>query len=273
MFGVNVRYIMITSPRNNQIKQAQKLLRKKYREEQGLLLLEGVRLIRDALNSAVLPKVVYYAPERIALNPAAETLIARLRAAQVDCVSCAVKALAPLSTTKSPQGIVALVPLPRNAVAARASLILILDQIRDPGNAGALLRSAEAAGVEQVIFAPFTVDVMNDKVLRAAMGAHFRLPVATCRNWGEIIDLCDNIAPPGLQVYLATPKARSAYDTILWRDPAALIIGGEAEGASLEAQQWAKPVAIPMAGATESLNAAVAGSVILFEAARQRRGR
>jgi TrmH family RNA methyltransferase len=149
----------------------------------------------------------------------------------------------------------------------RPTLILLLDQVREPGNAGALLRSAEAAGADLVIFAPNTVDPFNDKAVRAGMGSHFRLPLQICRTWEQVLGLLGDIP-----LYLAEARADLAYDEMDWRRPAGLVVGGEADGASEEARRAATPIAIPMLGDAESLNAAVAGAVILFEAARQRRG-
>jgi TrmH family RNA methyltransferase len=119
--------------------------------------------------------------------------------------------------------------------------------------------------VEQVILAPKTVDPYNPKVVRGAMGAHFRLPIVAL-SWPEIAE-----ALAGVHVLLADVRAERAYYEVDWARPSALIIGGEAHGASREARELAAAaIAIPMSGEAESLNAAMAASVILFEAARQR---
>jgi TrmH family RNA methyltransferase len=148
----------------------------------------------------------------------------------------------------------------------RPGLILVLDQVRDPGNLGTILRTAEAAGAGQVLLAPGTVDVYNPKVVRGAMGAHFRLPVATLE-WPAISQRVAERA-----VWLADATGEVAYDAVDWTQPAALIVGGEATGAGEEATALATGrVSIPMAGRAESLNAAMAATVLLFEAARQHR--
>jgi TrmH family RNA methyltransferase len=145
-------------------------------------------------------------------------------------------------------------------------LTLLLDQVRDPGNAGTLLRSATAAGVELALFGPETVDPFNEKVLRAGMGAHFRLPIRTVASWEEMA------AWLGAQrFYLADASGPLDYDKVDWRVATTLAVGGEANGASAWIRERATSIRIPMMRATESLNAAVAGSIILFEAARQRR--
>jgi TrmH family RNA methyltransferase len=135
--------------------------------------------------------------------------------------------------------------------------------VRDPGNLGTILRSAEAAGVGQVILAPGTVDLYNPKAVRGAMGAHFRLPVAGL-DWPAI---AGRLA--GRAVWLADAAGETPYDQVDWAVPSALIVGGEAAGAGDQAAALATGrVSIPMAGGAESLNAAMAATVILFEAAR-----
>jgi TrmH family RNA methyltransferase len=145
------------------------------------------------------------------------------------------------------------------------TLALVADRMSDPGNLGTLLRSASAAGVQAVFLTEDTVDAYNPKVVRGAMGAHFRLPLlATTAS-------ALRQALAGLDVWLAEAGAGEAYDGVDWRRPSALVIGGEAHGPRQEVRALcAGSVHVPMHAGTESLNAAVAASVILFEIARQR---
>jgi TrmH family RNA methyltransferase len=159
------------------------------------------------------------------------------------------------------------VDLPKLPVASPRTLTLLLDQVRDPGNAGTLLRSAAAAGVELVLFGPETVDPFNEKVLRAGMGAHFHIPLRACEAWEEVQPWLE----PAHPIYLAEAAGALDYDAVDWSMAATLVVGGEASGASARVRQQAVAISIPMHREVESLNAAVAGSVILFEAARQRR--
>lgn len=258
---------MLTSVDNPRIKAARKLLNRRHRTATDRVLLEGVRLIQDALHSQVACEVAFYAPELMAANQAAMALVHQLREQQVECQPCSPPVLASLTETVTPQGLVVVAHLPQFARPAAPTFTLILDQVRDPGNAGTLLRAAEAAGVDLVIFAPGAVDAYNDKVLRAGMGAHFRLPLRQCATWADVTQLLD----ARQQLYLADVAATVAYDMVAWREPVALVIGGEAQGASPAARAAAQPIYIPMQGQSESLNAAVAGAIILFEAARQRR--
>ena len=256
---------MITSTSNPRIKEARKLSEQRYRKATGRFLVEGVRLIDDALKSGVRPFYTIFAPETIQQNAAG--LVKRLEAAGIPCLPTTPALLASLAATVTPQGVVAVLPLPTPPVPRSSTLTLVLDRVREPGNAGTLLRTAEAAGVELVVFTPDTVDPYNDKVVRAGMGAHFRLPIQTSADWASVWQTL----PAGQPLYLAAQHAELAYDQVDWHQPAVLVVGGEAAGASDAVRARATPIAIPMLGRVESLNAAVAGAVILFEAARQRR--
>ncbi len=170
-----------------------------------------------------------------------------------------------LSETETPQGILAVLSDSQLPIPHSPNFLLIPDQIRDPGNLGTLLRTAVAAGVQAVCLPPETTDAFAPKVVRSGMGAHFRLPIHTM-TWEEI-----EARTKGLQVYLADMDGTSCWATDL-RQPLALIVGGEAEGASEEARKLTtQEISIPMQGRVESLNAGVAGSVLMFEVMRQRK--
>lgn len=259
---------MITSVHNPRIKAARKLTDRKERYAAGMLLAEGVRMIGDAWQGGVRPVVVFYEPQTVTSNPAAADLLATLDAGSCDCQPCTPAVFATLTSTVTPQGLVAVLPLPLDRpLPSTITFALILDAVRDPGNAGTLLRSAAAAGVQVVIFGQQTVDPFNDKVLRAGMGTHFRVPLRICSTWNLVRQTLGDVPV----VYLAEAGATIAYDQVDWRTPCALVVGGEASGAGAHARAAATPIAVPMQNEVESLNAAVAGSIILFEAARQRR--
>lgn len=255
----------ITSPTNPHVKQARKLQRKRHREESGLCLIEGVRLIEDAWRAGATFDAVYVVEEAADARSFA-ALVGEMREQRVKIFRVTEAVLAAMTETVAPQGIAAIVKSPNLAIPPSPHLILVLDGVRDPGNAGTLLRSAAAAGVELVVFGPETVDPFNDKVLRAAMGAHFRLPLRVCEDWSGVDALLGE-----RQIFVAEALAALRYDEARWDRPAALVVGSEAGGAGDEAFRRGQGVTIPMHGQTESLNAAVAGSIILFEAARQRR--
>ncbi len=170
-----------------------------------------------------------------------------------------------ISDTVTPQSLLAVAPFVELTPPAHPWLILVVDGVRQPGNLGTILRSAQAGGVGWVIVAPGTVDIYNPKVVRGAMGAHFHLPVSVL-SWPQI-----EKALEGRPVFLASPRGERIYHQIDWTRPTALIVGGEAEGAGRQAERLADgQIAIPMQGGAESLNVAMAATVILFEAARQR---
>ncbi len=267
----------ITSLQNERVKLAHALqTASKARRKESKMALEGVRLIQDALSCGLQPDFILYDPETISLEtfntapssgksgevipPGGEGY--RVGASLLLPVTAEI--IRYLSDTETPQGLIGVFPLQPPPLPETPSRILILDAIGDPGNMGTILRSAAAAGVQAVFNAPGSVDAYNPKVLRAGMGAHFRMPVLEA-SWTRIALYCQH-----LQVYLADMNGDVTYDRADWKAPHALIIGSEAHGESEQAAQLAKQrVYIPMAAETESLNAAVAASVILFEAARK----
>lgn len=255
---------MISSIANPKIKLIRNLHAKRAaREAEGLFVVEGVRLVEEALRAPGAPRLALYAD---GLDMRAQTALeqAQARGAVVELVTPQVMAAA--SDAETPPGLLAVVPMPALAPPAPLSLALVLDGLRDPGNLGTILRTADAAGVQAVFLAPGTVDAYNPKVVRAAMGAHFHLPLLAL-GWAA---LPQRLA--GLALWLAEARAGTIYQRVDWRGPSALIIGSEAAGPSPAARGLAsRPVNIPMPGQAESLNAAVAAGIILFEAARQRR--
>lgn len=258
--------IQITSTANPHVKAARRLHRRRHRQQTGRCLLEGLRLVADAWQHGGRFEEVFVT-QSFLHNPEGERLVQAMEAAGVRVLLVPESVLESLSQTVTPQGIVAVVQQPRLPLPAHPWLLLVLDRLQDPGNAGTLVRSAAAAGADGVLFGPGSVDPYNDKVLRAAMGAHFRLPVLDVGRWEELRAHLG----PDRPLYVADPRGQTIYDQVDWIRPAALVVGSEAHGPGPEALAQGIPVAIPMARETESLNAAVAGSVILFEAARQRR--
>ena len=261
---------MIASPANPHVKRIRSLAAdRKERRRERLFVLEGVRLVADALEHGGTLDLALYAPDQLDQTAAGRELRARLEQLPHGYAATA-QVVASASDTVHPQGVVALARWPAVGP-GRPGLILVLDAIQDPGNLGTLLRSAEAIGVAEVLCAAGTVDAYSPKVVRAAMGAHFHLAMEQDLGWeavGERLALVDH-------VYAADAEAAMPYFAADWRQPSALIVGNEAHGLSEAARSIAtRTIAIPMRGRAESLNAAVAGSVILFEALRQRsRGR
>lgn len=255
---------LITSAQNAKLKLVRALLgRSKERREAGAFVAEGVRLVEEAVNANWPFQFVLYdetLSERGTLN------VKRLTSLGVDCEMIASNLMKSLSDTETSQGILAVLPLTQLPIPNHPNFILVPDQIRDPGNLGTLIRSAAAAGVQAVLIPPETTDAFAPKVVRAGMGAHFRVPIVSM-TWEEIGQVGKS---EGLKVYLADMDGVSCWETDL-RAPLMLIVGSEAEGASESARRLAtQKISIPMSGKVESLNAGVAGSVLMFEALRQR---
>ena len=252
---------MITSLTNVKVKFVRSLAERKYRMKEQRFAIEGARLIDDALAANLIPDWIFCA-ER--LPSRSQETLGRLKKRRVEINTVSEAVLKACSRTETPQGLIAVLPFPRLAIPASPRLILIADALRDPGNLGTLLRSAAASDVDVVLLSPETVDAYNPKVVRGAMGAHFRLPILEAA-WAEIAERIG-----GMNIYLAATAGELAYTAVDWTQPSALIIGGEASGASKDALQLAaRRISIPLSREVESLNAAVAASVILFEAERQ----
>jgi len=170
-----------------------------------------------------------------------------------------------LSDTETTQGIMAVFNLVSLPFPPKLDFLLILDSVRDPGNMGTILRTAEAAGVQGVLLSPHTTDAFAPKVVRSGMGAHFRLPIHTF-SWTEIAKQCE-----GFSLFRSELGAPLNLYQADFTNPTAIIIGGEAEGVSRESLNLtAQAVSIPMPGQSESLNAAIATGILIYEVLRQR---
>jgi TrmH family RNA methyltransferase len=263
---------VITSVHNPLVKRLRQLLERKGRDEQGRFLVEGVHLVEEALRSQAGVVTLLYDHER-GLDPVCERALREASSVQVFAASSAV--LAKLSETKSPQGIVAEVIKPRRdweGWLKRAEdcpyLILMLDEIQDPGNLGTILRTAEAAGVDAVILGKGSVDLYNGKVVRSTMGALFRLPVFSL----PLAQAVESLQRQGARLLVSSLHEKSlAYDEAEYSGKTVIVIGNEGRGVSAEMLAKANSlVHIPLYGRAESLNAAVAAGILVYEAQRQR---
>ena len=255
----------ITSKDNEQYKDVKRLVAKaSERKDRGLSVLDGAHLLAAFLDSGALPQALYVTRRGLDREEIAR-LVDRSGAAEV--ILLPDNLYDPLSTVDSPTGVMAVVPTPAaRPVPADAELVLGLEDIQDPGNVGALLRSAAAAGAQHALLSATCAFAWSPKVLRAAMGAHFALNIV------EGADLVAWIGRfKGRSVALDGGSDTSLYEVDL-RGKAALLVGNEGAGLSPQLLDAATVRArIPMSKRMESLNAAAAGTVALFEAARQRR--
>lgn len=255
---------MITSPSNPKIKLV-RALQTQARERKGhaAFVAEGVRLLEDAISAEWPTDFILYDHT---LSERGQALINTLnQQSTTEVFEISPELMSEISDTETPQGILAVMkatalPLPKNP-----SFVILADQVRDPGNLGTILRTAEATGADAVLLTPGTVDAHSPKVVRAGMGAHFHLPIEH-KSWQEI-----HIYLEGLPVFLADSNTeRTLWEADL-HQPCALLIGSEAFGASPMGEEVATHrITIPMVGRAESLNAAVAAGILMAEVIRQR---
>jgi TrmH family RNA methyltransferase len=254
---------IITSKTNEKIRLVRELqTQRKARERERLFVVEGARLVEEAASAAVPARLVLHDGR---LNPAGRSAVNRLAAAGAEAAEVDPDVLRYCSDTETPQGILAVLHWPDLPALQPLEWALVADGISNPGNLGSLLRAAEAFAVQTVFLAPGCVDAFNPKVVRGAMGAHLRLPVRAA-GWKEIGGLLK-----GFRIYLAEARVGQPVDRADWSGKVALILGGEAAGPGDRAHALAAgSVHIPMSGKIESLNAAVAGGILLYEISRLR---
>ncbi|MDI7277461.1 MAG: RNA methyltransferase [Anaerolineae bacterium] len=253
---------MTTSLANERVKYARSLQRERVRNREQRFIVEGIRLVEEALRAGVRPVLAFYTSRLTATRRGRALLDALLQASEA-ALEVSEQVMRALSATVTPQSAIAVVPIPQLAWPSHG-LAVVLDGLQDPGNAGTILRTAWAAGAAAVATTRGTVDLYAPKVVRAAMGAHFHLPLRVGLDLdGLALALRDR------RLLLADQRGMPYWEAN-WRGDCALIIGGEARGPQVAAGLAAERVGIPMAGGAESLNAAIAAAVLLFEAARQR---
>ena len=260
---------VITSPSNPAVRAARKLARSSARARMGgQFLLEGPEGIREALAAGHVPTTVL-ASERAAARHAGMLNTARATGARLLLV--AEPLLAGLAHTASPQGLVAVMPgVTRglDGLPATPRLVCVLAEVRDPGNAGTVLRAADAFAADAVVTTHGSVDLQSPKAARAAAGSLFHLPVVAGAPWPA---LRTALRERGLRLVGADPHAATTVDRAPLSEPVALVLGNEAHGLPDQvAADLDLVVRVPLAGRAESLNLAAAAAVLLYEATRRR---
>jgi RNA methyltransferase, TrmH family len=259
----------ITSPANPRIKQLVALRRRRAREQAGVTLVEGLAEIELALAAGVEPVTLYYCPALV--SPDALPLAARAAAADAEVVQVSRPAFEKISYREGPDGWLAVVPsvvstLDRLELGTRP-LVLVCAGLEKPGNLGAILRTADAAGVAAVIAADPVTDWGNPNVVRASKGTVFSVPVAS----GTTTEVLDWVADRALQIVAATPDADQLVSGTDLTGPTAIAVGAEQTGLPLEWLSRADcRVRIPMFGQADSLNVSISAAIIAYEAVRQR---
>jgi TrmH family RNA methyltransferase len=266
---------VITSRDNSLAKHARAVREGKIREQ---IFIEGLRLCEEAaeaLSADDIREII--CTERFTQDERGSSLLKALTSVGKRATLMSESVFASISDTKSPQGIVLLASRPNTERSAllkssvELPLIVVLHKISNPSNAGAILRTAEAAGATGVILTEGATDIFSPKALRGAMGSSFRLPLWTGARFDEALALCSE---QGIRTICTDLRAERSHTEIDWNIPSALIVGAEARG--LERDEIAladETLKIPMRASVESLNVAVAVGIVLYEAARQRAGR
>jgi len=250
--------LALTSEKNPLLKQVRRAAARGELTPGGCAVAEGIHLLEEALSSAIEIETVVVAESA---RTSVETLLSRSDShmgARIVAVPDSV--FSKIAATEHPQGVIALVRPPEwtpGELLRGTPLIVILDAVQDPGNAGAIVRAAEAFGATGVVFLKGTVSPHNPKCLRASAGSLFRLPVAR------------DLDTTGLKLFAAMPRAGAPIDQADFTGPCAIVIGGEGHGVDPGLAARAAGVRIPTSR-VESLNAAVAAGVMLYEARRQR---
>jgi len=263
----------VSSVQNPWVKLARKLADRRGRDKEGLILVEGVRLIEEAETSRLAFEALLYSDKGLA-TPRGRDLVERRTLAGSRVLYVDDRLLDELATTETPQGVLAIV---RPALAnwgslsdthSERSLVVAALGLQDPGNVGTLWRAADAFGATAVVVSKGTADPYSPKVLRATMGAAFRRPPI---QGGDALMTCERLREAGLALVAAVPNGGRPLPQVDLTGPVAILVGNE--GAGLDDRVVAMAdlrATIPMPGSAESLNAAVAAAIILYEAVRQR---
>ena len=261
---VPMRRQVITSTSNAQVKRLIQLQKRaRERSAQDLFVVEGIKMYREVPRERLVQ--TYVSEQFYRKNPSLFT-----EEAQVTVL--ADRVFESVSDTKTPQGILCLVRqfhyrLPD--LLSGCPLVMALENLQDPGNLGTILRTAEGAGATGILLSGDCADIYNPKVIRSTMGSVYRMPFCYAQDWQRDLNW---LKSRGVRLYAAHLDGKTTYDRQDYRMPSAFLIGNESRGLTEETAALADAyIRIPMCGQVESLNAAVAASVLMYEASRQRR--
>ncbi|MFZ5642350.1 MAG: TrmH family RNA methyltransferase [Bacillota bacterium] len=268
----------VTSMQNPLIKYLMKLKRRKFRESEGRFVIEGIRFVEEAIKSGWPVENLIFTPG-LSESGRGDDLASASQSLGINRIIVNDKLMRELASTETPQGVLALCRMrewgmedifkdrPHTGF-GHNKLVVVVDGVSDPGNLGTIIRSADAFGSHGALLTTGTVDLYNSKSLRATMGSVFHLPVV---NNADPATLYDRLAEKGIALLVGVPEGGVPINRLNLKPPLALVVGSEADGPSRELFSYPHEKAtIPMPGQSESLNAAVAASVMLYEAFRQR---
>lgn len=265
--------ITLSSLQNERVKQVVKLRDRPHRDALNLVLIEGYREVKRAMDNGLAVNALFYAPE-LFQGTNEPALIARARAGGAELFECVKSVFLKMSYRDRPDGLIALAPQVRYTLADLRlpphPLLLVCERIEKPGNLGTMLRSADAAGADAVLVCDKCTDINNPNVVRASIGTLFTRPVAEVASEEAIPWL----KARGIQILAATPHAEREYAEVDLSGGTAIVVGSEQYGLTSRWMEEADvKVRIPMLGQCDSLNVAAAATILLFDAVRQRRAR
>ncbi|MFR2534201.1 MAG: TrmH family RNA methyltransferase [Clostridia bacterium] len=258
---------VITSKDNEIVKSIKKLKEKKYRMQEQAFLVEGIKLVQEAIQEQMTIRKVVICEDCTTDASIDQNLLYEI--AKQDCIYVSKNVFYTLTDVVNPQGILAVIEKKseESSIDYQEDMIIVLDGIQDPGNLGTILRTMDSAGFKQIILSENSADPYNPKVVRSTMGAIYRINMIQSTN---IIETLKNIQKNKFQVVATSLQTQETIYTMDYHKKA-IVIGNEANGVSKEVLELAgKKVKIPMLGKTESLNAAVATSIIVYEYVRRK---
>ena len=261
---------VITSKDNELVKHIRKLKDKKYRDESNEFIIEGTNLIEEAVKEKAKIKKVIICEDTTKTYEMPTNI--RLEIAKYECIYVSEKIFNLITQVTNPQGIMAIVEktAKEDEIDYTQDLIVMLDDIQDPGNLGTILRTIDSIGLKQIIVSKETADAFNPKVVRSTMGAIFRIKIIESEN---LIDTIKNIKKHHFKLIVTSLQTDNTIYDINYNKKI-IVIGNEGNGVSKEIQDMAdEKIKIPMLGKTESLNASVATGIVLYEYVRQKLGR
>ena len=260
---------LITSRDNEQIKQIRKLKDKKYRDEMGLFVVEGIKTVNEAIAEGANIQIIVICDDSNEQDELKQKMLYSV--AKFDLIYVNESVFQSISHVMHPQGILAVVKKKEKQTEINYSenQVVVLDDIQDPGNLGTIIRTVDSCGISQIIISKDTTDAYSPKVVRSTMSGIFRVNIIEVDNVADTIDDLKNHGYKAVATVLDTNK--TIYD-VDFSEKTAIIIGNEANGISKPVMAKADVKAkIPMKGKTESLNASVAAGIVLYEAVRQTR--
>jgi RNA methyltransferase, trmH family, group 3 len=259
---------VITSKENEAVKNIRKLKEKKYRDEKKEFIIEGIKMIEEAIQENAKIKTIVVCEECIKDGTISQKILYEI--AKYNCIYVSEKVFRIMTEVTNPQGILAVIEKEskkEEEINYEEDIIMVLDGIQDPGNLGTILRTADSANLKQIIVSDKTADIYNPKVVRSTMGAIFRVKVIESNH---LVETLKEIKKHKFKIVSTSLEdSKNIYE--IDYEKKAIVIGNEANGVSKEVQDISdEKIKIPMLGKTESLNASVAAGIVIYEYVRRK---